>query len=196
VGRGGRAKGSGIASYDIQFRMAPSGDWTDWKTGTNQTQATFDGDDGYTYEFRSRARDAAGNVEAWPDKADTYTTIDTLPPPLIIEDPESGDHVTPGALIVHGKTEPGTFIAVNDRRAEEANGVFTSTVQAEGRDYLIHVTAADAAGNVSRLEVTVQAAARYNDVPLGSPAFNAIEYLSDLGIVGGTTTAHSALLSL
>jgi hypothetical protein len=180
-------KGSGIASFDIQYRIAPNGNWTDWKNGTNQTQATFDGQDGYTYEFRSRARDAAGNVEAWPDKADTYTTIDTLPPPLIIEDPESNDHVAPGSLIVRGRTEQGTFVAVNDRRADESKGIFTSTVQAAGRDYLIHVTAADAAGNVSRLEVTVQAAPRYNDVPLNHPASKAIEYLSDLGIVTGYT---------
>jgi hypothetical protein len=178
-------KGSGIASYDIQYRTMPSGAWTDWKNATNETHATFDGQDGFTYEFRSRARDAAGNVETWPDKADTYTTIDTLPPPLIIEDPEAGDHVAPGALVVHGRTEPGTFIAVNDQRAAEAAGVFTSTVTASGRDYLIHVTASDAAGNVSRLEVTVQAAPRFNDVPLAHPASIAIEYLSDLGIVAG-----------
>ena len=154
---------------------------------TNQTQATFDGDNGFTYEFRSRARDSAGNVEDWPAKADTYTTVDTLPPPLNIQDPENGDYVAPGDVIVTGKTEPGTFVAVNDKRAEEVGGTFTSTVQAGGRDFVIHVTAADAAGNVSRLEITVQASARYTDVPVTHPAVKAIEYLSDLGIVSGYT---------
>ncbi|MEO8287986.1 MAG: S-layer homology domain-containing protein [Chloroflexota bacterium] len=178
-------QGSGLASFDIQYRIMPNGPWTDWKTGTNQTQATYDGEDSYTYEFRSRARDAAGNVEEWPEKADTYTTVDTRPPPLIIEDPTGGDHVMPGDVVVRGRTEPGTFVAVNDKRAEENNGVFTSTVKAEGRDFLIHVSASDPSGNVSRLEVTVQAAPRYNDVPLDSPASRAIEYLSDAGILNG-----------
>ncbi len=178
-------KGSGIASFDIQYRTAPDGQWTDWKMDTNQTQATFDGNNGFTYEFRSRARDAAGNVEDWPAKAGTYTAVDTLPPSLTITDPENGDFVTPGNLIVSGRTEPGTFVAVNDKRADEVNGVFTSTVDAAGRDYVIHITAADAAGNVSRLEITVQASARYKDVPATYPGIKAIEYLSDQGIVSG-----------
>jgi hypothetical protein len=178
-------KGAGIASFDVQYRIAPDGQWTDWQMDTNQTQATFDGDNGYTYEFRARARDAAGNVEDWPTKPDTYTTVDTLPPPLAIQKPENGDYVIPGNVIVTGKTEPGVFVAVNDKRADEVDGIFTSTVEAGGRDYVIHVTAADAAGNVSRLEITVQASARYTDVPVTHPAVKAIEYLSDLGIVSG-----------
>lgn len=179
--------GAGIASYDIQVRIAPKGDWTDWKTATSDTNAVYVGEDGVTYEFRSRARDAAGNVEEWPAQADTYTTIDTRPPSLIIDDPEAGDHVMPGMLIVHGRTEAGTFIAVNDSRAQENNGVFTATLQAAGRDFAIHVSASDPAGNVSRLEVTVQAAPRYADVPVGHPAFRAVEYLTDRNILGGFT---------
>jgi hypothetical protein len=177
--------GAGIASFDIQFRMMPNGQWTDWRTATNETGGTFDAEDGFTYEFRSRARDAAGNVEEWPKQADTFTNVDTRPPPLIIEDPEMGDHVDPGPVVVHGKTDPGTFVAVNDQRAIEAGGVFTSTVQANGRDFAIHVSAADAAGNISRLEVLIQAAPRYSDVPLSQPSFRAVEYLGDRGIITG-----------
>ena len=179
--------GAGIASYDIQVRIAPKGEWADWKTATGETNAAYIGEDGYTYEFRSRARDAAGNVEEWPAQADTYTTIDTRPPWMIIDDPEAGDHVAPGYVIVRGRTEPGTFVAVNDTRAEEAGGVFTSTVQASGRDFAIHASASDPAGNVSRLELLVQAAPRFADVPAGHPAFRAIEYLSDRGILVGYT---------
>jgi S-layer homology domain len=58
-------------------------------------------------------------------------------------------------------------------------------VEASGRDFTIHVMAADAAGNISRLEIVVQAAPRYGDVPMGHPAFTAIEHLSDQGIVEG-----------
>lgn len=177
--------GAGIASYDIQYRMMPSSQWTDWRTATSETNGTFDAEDGFTYEFRSRARDAAGNVEEWPPQADTYTNVDTKPPPLIIEDPEQGDHVNPGPMQVHGRTDPGTFVAVNDQRAVEVGGVFTSTVNALGRDYTIHVSAADAAGNVSRLEVLIQAAPRYSDVPLSMPSSRAVEYLGDRGIISG-----------
>lgn len=179
------AKGSGLASYDVQYRIMPQGSWTDWKRATADTEATFEGQDGYTYGFRSRARDAAGNVEAWREEPDAYVTIDTRPPLLVVDTPANGSYVEPGQLLVRGRTDPGTFVAVNDRRAEEHAGVFTSTLDASGRDFLIHVTAADAAGNVARLEITVQAAQRYTDVPLSHPAFLAIEYLSDQGIVSG-----------
>jgi hypothetical protein len=177
--------GAGVASFDIQYRIAPNGQWTDWRSATAETTGTFDAQDGFTYEFRSRARDAAGNVEEWPQQADTYTNVDTRPPPLIIEDPEQGDHFMPGEVTVHGRTEPGTFVAVNDQRAVEAGGVFTSTVQATGRDFSIHVSAADSAGNISRLEVLIQAAPRYSDVNMSMPAFKAIEYLGDRGIISG-----------
>jgi hypothetical protein len=133
----------------------------------------------------SRARDAAGNVEEWPQQADTYTNVDTKPPPLIIEDPEQGDHVNPGPMLVHGHTDPGTFVAVNDQRAIESGGVFTSTVQASGRDFAVHVSAADAAGNISRLEVLIQAAPRYSDVPFSMPSSRAVEYLGERGIISG-----------
>ncbi|HEX8599303.1 MAG TPA: S-layer homology domain-containing protein [Chloroflexia bacterium] len=179
------AGGSGLASYDIQSRIAPNGNWTDWQSATSQTQAVFEGQDGYTYEFRSRARDAAGNVEPWPDKAQAYTTVDMRPPALIIDTPAHGAHIQPGPVQVKGKTEPGAFVAVNDTRAQEAGGVFTATVQVEGRDFIIHVSASDAAGNVSRQEVVVQAASRFNDVPLTDPASEAIETLSDQGIIAG-----------
>lgn len=179
------AKGSGIVSYDVQYRTSPDGQWTDWQLATAQTQATFDGNDGYTYEFRCRARDAAGNVEQWPDKAQAYTTVDTRPPPLIVGDPEEDAYVPPGPLTVTGQTEPGTFVVVNDKRANEVNGYFTSTLQASGRDFVIHITAADPAGNVSRAELTVQAASRYNDVQMSRPDFLSIESLSDQGIVSG-----------
>lgn len=177
--------GSGLASFDIQWRIAPNGTWSDWQSATAQTQATFEGQDGYIYEFRSRARDGAGNVEPWPDKAQAYTTVDVRPPALVIESPVEGAHVQPGPLQVVGRTEPGAFVAVNDTRAQEVGGVFTATVQAEGRDFVVHVSASDAAGNVSRQEVVVQAASRFNDVPLTHPASEAVEALSDRGIITG-----------
>ena len=178
-------KGAGIASYDVQYRVAPNGQWVDWQSATSQTQATFDGQDGYTYEYRARARDAAGNLEAWPDKPDAYTTVDTRPPVLDITTPTNGSYVQPGRVVVTGHTEPGAFVAVNNTRAQEVSGVFTATIEVSGRDFLIHATAADPAGNTSRVEITVQAAARFSDVPMNHQAFIAVEYLSEKGVIAG-----------
>jgi len=74
--------GSGLATYDVQYRIGPYGVWTDWLVGTTLTSATFGPGQpvppqpGQTYYFRCRARDQVGNLEAYPDgDGDTWTTI-------------------------------------------------------------------------------------------------------------------------
>lgn len=69
--------GWGIVNYDVQYRdtSVVGGTWQDWLSSTTATSATFNGTAGHTYEFRSRARDWAGNVEAFPATADAQTTI-------------------------------------------------------------------------------------------------------------------------
>jgi hypothetical protein len=63
---------SGLSSYDIQFREyidGPAGIWTDFQINTTVTSANFTAPYdlfGYTYCFRSRARDNAGNLEDYP----------------------------------------------------------------------------------------------------------------------------------
>jgi hypothetical protein len=52
-----------------------SGPWQDWQTCTTDTAATFRGERGHLYLFRSRAMDNAGNVENWPEHADALTYI-------------------------------------------------------------------------------------------------------------------------
>ncbi len=65
---------SGIASYDLQFRDGAAGPWTDWLTQTTALSATFSGEIGHTYYFRSRARDNVGNLEPYPSgDGDTHT---------------------------------------------------------------------------------------------------------------------------
>ncbi len=69
--------GTGIVSYDIQYKDGEGG-WTGWLTDTASTLATFTGGQrGHTYYFRSRAEDIAGNEESWPvsPDGDTYTLI-------------------------------------------------------------------------------------------------------------------------
>lgn len=72
---------SGVSTYDVEYRIQPSGAWTSWLTGTTQTSATFaPGSWSFNsvYAFRARARDAAGNTEAWPldtVNGDAFTTV-------------------------------------------------------------------------------------------------------------------------
>ncbi|MBN1484674.1 MAG: hypothetical protein JXA37_08125 [Chloroflexia bacterium] len=76
---------SGLAGYDVQVCQGdcadPSLGWQAWLSATMDTTASFaDVQDGQTYHFRCRARDNAGNIEAWPSAADAATTVDLLPP--------------------------------------------------------------------------------------------------------------------
>lgn len=63
---------SGVASYDLQVQ-AGNGAWTDVLTNTLATSTTYSAEAGVLVAFRVRARDAVGNVEAWPLAADTTT---------------------------------------------------------------------------------------------------------------------------
>ncbi len=66
---------AGIMSFDIQYRDGQNSTWTSWLTATSQISATFTGQYGHTYYFRSRARDYANNLEAYPNSPDAMTTI-------------------------------------------------------------------------------------------------------------------------
>lgn len=67
--------GSGVADYDIEVREGSSRSWVNWKSETTATSAVYVGSTGQTYYFRSRARDAAGNLEAVHTDADAQTWI-------------------------------------------------------------------------------------------------------------------------
>jgi hypothetical protein len=70
---------SGIASYDVQYRdKTTNSAWTPWKSLTTQTSSTFYAASGHIYEFRSRARDNVGNLEAYPGVADLTTEVRTI----------------------------------------------------------------------------------------------------------------------
>jgi hypothetical protein len=71
---------SGISTYDVQVREGSAGNWTDVVTNTASTSTTYPGTNGHVYFFRTRAKDAAGNLEDWPADFDTYTVVDTDAP--------------------------------------------------------------------------------------------------------------------
>jgi hypothetical protein len=55
---------SGLATFDLQRRRA-AGSWVTVRSRVGGTSATVHGSRGVRYQFRVRARDAAGNVGAW-----------------------------------------------------------------------------------------------------------------------------------
>lgn len=71
---------SGIAYFDVQYRVGTSGEWQDWALNVDPLQRSklFNGQRGKTYYFRTRAVDRAGNAEAYPAIADTYVSVDAL----------------------------------------------------------------------------------------------------------------------
>jgi len=79
--------GTGIAHYDVQV-MIGDGEWTDWKVQTTDMEAMYYPKDEGTYSFRCRATDNAGNVEEYPDDADTRFQVKVIRPGEIITIPE------------------------------------------------------------------------------------------------------------
>ena len=68
---------AGVWSYDLQYRVN-AGAWITTATWLNTTTRVFNGQRGATYAFRVRARDRAGNEQAW-DAATIATTTVPLP---------------------------------------------------------------------------------------------------------------------
>ncbi|OGO28847.1 MAG: hypothetical protein A2Z16_11150 [Chloroflexi bacterium RBG_16_54_18] len=77
----GSDSGSGLVSYDVQYRVGAGGAWTDWLSATTSTSTIFGPTSpltpvlGETYYFRCRARDALGNLEPYPAGADLYIQV-------------------------------------------------------------------------------------------------------------------------
>ena len=72
---------SDLIFYDVQYQLDCTGDWLDWFVMGNLPGASFNGQDGHSYCFRSRAYDLPGNTEAWSEQSDARTQISTAPTP-------------------------------------------------------------------------------------------------------------------
>ncbi len=71
---------SGIAAFDIQYRVGTTGAWQDWVISVDPAQRSrlFCGTVGKTFYFRTRARDRAGNVESYASTPEVYVSADPL----------------------------------------------------------------------------------------------------------------------
>ncbi|MFN2224967.1 MAG: FG-GAP-like repeat-containing protein [Anaerolineae bacterium] len=66
---------SGVDRYTVEVRDG-DGPWTTWLANQAGTSATFSGQTGHVYAFRSIARDRAGNVESdYTAEGDTQTAV-------------------------------------------------------------------------------------------------------------------------
>ena len=89
--------GSGIASYDVQYRV-DGGPWATWIVDSTESSADFAaGQDGKFYEFRARGEDQAGNVEDY-GPPESSTTVDAQPPSTTV-DPLPA-HTTDASFVV------------------------------------------------------------------------------------------------
>lgn len=180
---GSDSGGAGLASYDVYFRVGQErgGTWTKWQLHTTAVSAVFPwGYDGTTYEFRVRARDRAGNVEAWPYNPDydTFTTVDLTAPssqvaPLPPDSPAaftvawSGSDATSGVAAYDVQYCRGDCadppVGWTDWlvHTPDTSALFT----AEHGDYAFRCRAYDNAGNVEAWPAASDATTRV-DAPL------------------------------
>jgi hypothetical protein len=77
--------GSGVAYYDLQYKVPGDQEWHDWLLNTGATSAQFAGENGKLYLFRSRASDTAGNNGVYPENEQASTRVDSLAPSAKIE---------------------------------------------------------------------------------------------------------------
>jgi uncharacterized membrane protein len=80
----GTDEGSGIYYYNIQY-STDGITWKNWITKTTRTSAEFDGTEGVTYYFRSKAVDNVLNEEMNKSTPDTSTTVDTSSPEVELD---------------------------------------------------------------------------------------------------------------
>ncbi len=128
--------GSGIKSFDVQFRTGAGEAWQNWLTDVTTTFATFgpsfpvEVKDNTVYYFQARARDHAGNVGAYAGgDGDTFTVID-LTPPIIAKVSINNIMVSTGSFIT---SKPLIQASISDNVAVDPDSL---KVFIDGKEYV------------------------------------------------------------
>jgi hypothetical protein len=75
---------AGVDSYDVQYKDGEGSEWVIWQSETTATSATFTGESGHNYYFQVRARDEAGNEEAFSEEVAVLGDPPTVYLPLVV----------------------------------------------------------------------------------------------------------------
>ncbi len=148
---GSDSGGSGYAlRYDVQYKDTTLGaGWTNWKNDTTLTSGYFIGDPGHIYQFRSRARDGAGNQEPWPYFPDTTTEVAMLDfDPFALEVTQAVQDLNNSVVLVANKR---TFARLHvDVQGWGDHGPMTARLRAwRGATYLGSITPNNPGGAIT-----------------------------------------------
>lgn len=179
--------GTGIRHFDVQVRENGGG-WQNWQTAVTTTSATFTGQNGILYEFRTRAVDRANNVEAFPNNPQARTTVDTVPPTSTMNALPQYTF-TSNFTVSWSGTDALSGIAHYDVEFQINGGPWQSltsvTTQAShtianavpGAQYGFRVRAVDRAGNVQPFPSGAQA---QTTISVGTPEAHIIPFTSPI----------------
>ncbi len=129
--------GSGIASYDVYYRVNDDPSYVLWLDDTTQTSATFTGNAGNTYWFYSIATDNVGHQEAPPAIPDAHTLLLPNRTPVAVNDPYTTDEDTALTVAAAG-------VLANDTDAD-SDPLTVSTVQGQAANVGTQITLASGA---------------------------------------------------
>ena len=160
--------GSGIATYDVEYREA-GGVWRALLSNTTVTSfVSTGGQNGVTYEFRAHAVDNVGNVQPHSPIAQTQTTVDTEHPSVSVS-PLPETTYTSEFMVTWSGSDNASGIATYDVEYREASGAWqgwlsnTTATSAQFTDaqndvtYEFRARGVDKVGNVQPHSETAQA---------------------------------------
>lgn len=148
---GNDGTGTGILNYDIEV-SDNNGDWTIWQDDTTESSAIYNGAEGHTYRFRSKAKDVVSHMET-KTTPDTNITIDTTKPPIVLSSLSNNSVQEVGTIInlTISDATPISFVwyfngSINTTIASPYDISTSNWVKAE---YILTVYANDSAANLN-----------------------------------------------